>query len=79
MKKLTFTKQCVIAVIIYLVLLVCGIHFKMPGLIDIGWICVGALFLINPAVPDKYREKKNAVLVIRIIAIAVIAAGVFLR
>ena len=79
MKKLTFTKQCVIAVIIYLVLLVCGIHFKMPRLIDIGWICVGALFLINPAVPDKYREKKNAVLFIRIIAIAVIAAGVFLR
>ena len=79
MKRLTFTKQCVIAVILYLVFLVCGIHFKMPRLIDIGWICVGALFLINPAVPDKYREKKNAVLVIRIIAIAVIAAGVFLR
>ncbi|MCR4752230.1 MAG: hypothetical protein K5852_08030 [Eubacterium sp.] len=79
MGKLTFNKQCIIAGILYLILLVCGIRFSMPRLIDIGWVCVGALFLINPAVPDKYREKKNAVLVVRIIAVAVIAAGVFLR
>ena len=79
MEKLTFTKQCVIAGILYLVLLICSIHFKLMRLIDIGWICAGALFLINPAVPDKYREKKNAASVIRIIAIAVIIVGVFLR
>ena len=79
MGKLTFTKQCVLAVILYLILLICGIHFKMPRLIDIGWICVGALFLIHPAVPDKYEEKKNASAVIRILAIAVIVIGVFLR
>ncbi len=79
MGKLTFVKQCIIAGILYLILLICGIRFSMPRLIDIGWVCVGALFLIHPAVPDKYKEKKNAALIVRIIAIAVIAVGVFLR
>ena len=79
MEKLTFMKQCIIAGVIYLILLICGIQFSMPRLIDIGWVCVGVLFLIHPAVPDKYKEKKNAAVVIRIIAVIVIAVGAFLR
>lgn len=79
MEKLTFTRQCIIGVILYMILMICSIRLFMPRLMDIGWICIGALFLINPAVPDKYKEKKNAAAVIRIVAIAVIAVGVFLR
>lgn len=79
MGKLSFAKQCIVAVVLYLILLICGIRLSMPMLVDLGWICVGALFLIHPVIPDKYREKKNAAAIIRIIAIAVIAVGVFLR
>lgn len=81
MKKLTFSKQLALGLVIMAICLVIAFITKIDVFQNIAWILYGLLFLINPVTPRNLPESKVKITKIAIIicSLVIIYVGVTLN
>ncbi len=81
MKKLTFSRQLTLGMLIMAICLAITFVAKIEAFQNIAWILYGLLFLINPVVPQNVPDEKIKItkIVIRICSVIIIYLGVTLN
>lgn len=81
MKKLTFSKQLELGMLIMAICLVIAFVAKIEVVQNIAWILYGLLFLINPVVPQNVPTEKIKItkIAIRVCSVIIICWGVTLN
>lgn len=81
MKKLTFSRQLTLGMLIMAICLVIAFVAKIEVFQNIAWILYGLLFLINPVVPQNVPDGKIKItkIAIRICSVIIIFLGATLN
>lgn len=81
MKKLTFSRQLTLGMLIMAICLVIAFVAKIEIFQNIAWILYGLLFLINPVVPQNVPDGKIKItkIAIRVCSVIIIYLGVTLN
>lgn len=81
MKKLTFSRQLTLGMLIMAICLVIAFVAKIEVFQNIAWILYGLLFFINPVVPQNVPDGKIKIarIAIRICGVIIIYSGVTLN
>lgn len=81
MKKLTFSRQLALGMLIMAICLVIAFVAKIEIFQNVAWILYGLLFLINPVVPQNVPDGKVKItkIAIRICSVIIICLGVTLN
>lgn len=81
MKKLTFSRQLTLGMLIMAICLVIAFFAKIEIFQNIAWILYGLLFFINPVVPQNLPDGKIKItkIAIRICSLIIIYLGVTLN
>lgn len=81
MKKLTFSRQLTLGMLIMAICLVIAFVAKIEVFQNIAWILYGLLFFINPVVPQNVPDGKIKIarIAIRICGVIIIYLGVTLN
>lgn len=82
MEKLTFDRLVAIGVVLILIANVLAFLLHAGFLVNLAWVVYGALCLVHPVCPGRWKNserEKKAVLGVRIAGILCIAIGLLTR
>ena len=79
MKNITFKNQMYMGLAVALLCFVLSAVFKQGIFANIGWVCYGALFVLNPVCPERSSQIPNIKTYIRLTGVLVIFLGIIIR
>lgn len=75
MKSFSFDKQVVVGLCIGLVLFLLGTMTYQSICYNLAWVVFGAMFVINPVYPDRFKDRPKAKTEARLAGVICIVIG----